>query len=100
MDLTNLLQASLDLEKRIASDQALRRCFDQIWNQKKIDDRPASQSTGAVRKVIVTMPQEVGQLLDATAAKMGRTPGEILEEAFLLFYRSRIQNSNRQANET
>jgi hypothetical protein len=96
MDLANLLQASLDLEKRIATDQALRRCFNDLLNTKTSSAKAEARAklpeqVACVSEVKASFPLETCLLLESVAASAGKTTSQVLEEAFLHYYRTRIE---------
>lgn len=93
MNLNHLLQAGLELEKRIAQDTALRRCVAELW--KKSDAKlsaPTHGKPGAARDLTVQLPSDVYELLQATAKLTGKSPSLILQESFALYWQTHIGN--------
>ena len=97
MDLESLLNASLALEKRIATDRALRKYFSTIWaetNPKKAGEQSAPPNPppvpGTVRELSLPFPAEMCELLELAANATGKTPSEILEECFVEHYLKKL----------
>ena len=92
MDLEGLLNANLALEKRIATDRALRKYFSSLWakteSQKPepITPSPPSDATAPTRDLTLTFPSEMCELLALAAEATGKTPAQILEESFIGYY--------------
>ncbi|MBI4664288.1 MAG: hypothetical protein HY735_36290 [Verrucomicrobia bacterium] len=89
MDLEGLLNASLELEKRIATDKLLRQYFSSLWNHNGGKRRPLNGSGNAVRecwnlrRVTLDLPSEMCELLELASEATGKTPAEILEQSFV-----------------
>jgi hypothetical protein len=96
MDLEGLLNASLDLEKRIARDKMLRQCFSNLWkeNRRKLPvasrAAAASASPSARRQMTLGFPSEMCELLELASSATGKTASEILEESFVDYYLKKI----------
>lgn len=99
MDLESLLNASLGLEKRIATDRALRKYFSTIWAES--DPKQAGQKSagpgqavgpGSVRELSLQFPAEMCELLELAANATGKTPSEILEECFVEHYLKKLNS--------
>jgi len=96
MDLEGLLNASLELEKRIARDKMLRQCFSKLWkeNRRKPSVPSSAASAGpnapARQQVTLNFPPEMWELLELASNATGKTPSEILEESFVDYYLRKI----------
>lgn len=91
MKLDDLLNAAVQLEKRIETDRMLRACFSAIWNDsdtgKKRDAAKAPTAAGkSGRAVTLTFPAEFCELLEKTARSSGKSPAQLLEESFAEYY--------------
>ena len=70
MDLESLLNASLELEKRKATDQLLRKYFSSLWKNDGVKRpaaaslKPDSGSHPGLREVTLQFPQEMCELLE------------------------------------
>lgn len=89
MDLEGLLNASLELEKRIATDQMLRKYFSSVWKESRKKtvassaSKPSSANSSAHRQLTLSFPSEMCELLELAANATGKTPDEILEQSFV-----------------
>ena len=97
MDIESLLNANLALEKRIATDRALRRYFSTVWGQAESrKEAPKSAAPGnsglpeAARELTLRFPSEMCELLELAAKATGKTPAEILEECFVEAYLKKL----------
>ena len=97
MDIESLLNASLALEKRIATDRALRRYFSTVWGQaERQKEAPKSAApnntsvSGPARELTLRFPPEMCELLELAAKATGKTPAEILEECFVEAYLKKL----------
>lgn len=96
MDLEGLLNASLELERRIATDKMLRQCFSNLWKENRRKPAPKSGSAAvaanspALRQLNLSFPAEMCELLELAANATGKTPSEILEESFVDYYLKKI----------
>lgn len=102
MDLDSLLNASVALEKRIATDKLLRKYFAQLWKEparsKLIPDHRPAPSAAAdpkLRQLTFTFPSEMCELLALAAEATGKSPSEILEESFVEFYLKKIESKEK-----
>jgi hypothetical protein len=92
MDLESLINANLALEKRIATDRALRKYFSAVWaksESQKPQPPPVSVAPvapGTTRELTLTFPAEMCELLALAAEATGKTPAQILEESFVGYY--------------
>ena len=96
MDLEGLLNASVQLEKRIATDKALRGYFSKLWKEEArrkpaaaLSVPPADNGTNE-QKVTLNFPPEMCELLELASGATGKTPSEILEESFVNYYLKKI----------
>lgn len=92
MKLEDLLNAAVQLEKRIETDRMLRACFSALWKEANAPQsshvrKPAS-SAAASDKATLTLAfsKEFCDLLQSTARASGKTPSELLEESFAEYY--------------
>ena len=93
MNLEHLLNAGLELEKRIARDQALRRCFSELWkksNGQQLKGKTA-ESNG-VREFKLKLPLDVCELIESTATLTGKTPSQLVQESFALYCRTHLND--------
>jgi hypothetical protein len=95
MNLEMLLNASVELEKRIATDQLLRNQLAQLLRaRKEKQPQASSSSSGGVEQGIELtfgFPAEMCELLARASVLTGKEPGRILEESFAEYYRNRIE---------
>ncbi len=94
MDLDSLLNAHLSLERRIATDQALRRYLATLWQQSEPTGARTAQATtpqanGKVR-LTFDFPPEMCELLAVAARATGKSTAQILEESFADYFRDKI----------
>ncbi|MBM3836023.1 MAG: hypothetical protein FJ403_22715 [Verrucomicrobia bacterium] len=89
MHLDNLLNAAVELEKRIATDQMLRRYFSTVWGKDSAPTTvksklasPESKPSPETRDLTCTFPVKMCELLLLAANATGKTPTELLEESF------------------
>ena len=90
MDLDGLLKANIELQKRIATDRALRRKLGMIEGAAvpSAQDSKAETSTVAGKhKITFSLPVEMCVLLVEEAERAGKTPSEIIEKSFAEFYK-------------
>ena len=109
MDLEGLLNASLALEKRIATDRALRKYFAAIWGEveaRKSAEKPVPPPLPtpplptpplptppkSARELTLQFPAEMCEWLELAASSTGRTPAEILEECFVEHYLKKLKS--------
>ena len=96
MDLEGLLNASLELEKRKATDQLLRKYFSSLWKNDgpkrpaPTSLKPGPSSHPGLCEVSVQFPPEMCELLEIAAKATGKTPSKILEESFVEFYLNKV----------
>jgi hypothetical protein len=89
--LDDLLNAAVQLEKRIESDRMLRACFSAIWNQTEAQKANRGKKHSATQaspgqSLTLTFSKEFCELLERTAKSTGKSPAEILEESFTEYY--------------
>ena len=93
MDLESLLNASLDLEKRIATDKALRRYFASVWKE-ELGHRKSGNTTrgqNVPNSVSIAISAEIYELVDRVARQAGVPPAKILEESFLAYLSEKLR---------
>jgi len=92
MDLDGLLNASLELEKRIKTDQILRQHLSPLLAKKDSSARHRSTrknsdgSPGNPGSASFTLPAEMCELLDIAANATGKSQIQILEESFADYF--------------
>jgi hypothetical protein len=100
MNLEGLLNAGLELEKRIKTDRMMRRYLSTLWAnanpgepKRKQPHQPAHRSAneaaekpGAPRSFTVQFPPEMCELLQRAAQASGKSPDTLLEESFAEYY--------------
>ena len=96
MDLEGLLNASLELEKRKATDQLLRKYFSSLWKDGPAKraivhapPKPTNDQSG-FREITLHFPAEMCELLELASKSTGKTPSEILEMTFAEFYLKKV----------
>jgi hypothetical protein len=88
MNLDNLLNAAVELEKRIATDQMLRKYFSSVWGHspsRAVESKPApatQHETEKHKELCFTFPIEMCEWLDVASSATGKTRTQLLEESF------------------
>ena len=87
MDLENLLNAAVQLEKRIATDQKLRKYFSSVWGHgpSRTASKPVpapADKTDKNQDLRFSFPIEMCEWLEVASRATGKTPTELLEESF------------------
>lgn len=87
MNVENLLQAAIELDKRIATDQLLRQYFSAVWGKRSVQVQSAPapsdiSEAGNLRDITFSFPREMCELLEIGASATGKTPAQLLEESF------------------
>jgi hypothetical protein len=88
MNLENLLNAAVELEKRIATDQMLRKYFSSVWGHspsRATASKPAPATpneAGKSKELCFSFPVEMCEWLDVASSATGKTPTQLLEESF------------------
>ena len=87
MKVENLLNAAVELEKRIAADRRLRSYFSRIWSSEPAT-RPKSNHTGSQSsraqknsEITVRLSPEMYKWLEVAVTATGKTPAQLLEES-------------------
>ena len=88
MKVENLLNAAVELEKRIAADRMLRSYFSRIWRSES-GTRPKSNHTGSHSggaqknsEITLNVSPEMCKWLEVAVTSTGKTPAQLLEESF------------------
>ena len=90
MDLDGLLKANIELQKRIATDRALRRKLAMIEGAGAPSTqgfKPESSTAPGLHKITFSLPVEMCGLLVEEAERAGKTPSEIIEKSFAEYYK-------------
>jgi hypothetical protein len=85
MELENLLKASLQLEKRIATDETLRQYFSSVWAKAEPKPRKTLQPPGPT-SFEFTFPPEMCELLGIAMKVRGKSAQEVMQESFAKYY--------------
>lgn len=90
MDLDGLLKANIELQKRIATDRALRRklaMIERAAGPSPQDSKPEASAAPGLHKITFSLPIEMCVLLVEEAERAGKTPSEIIERSFAEYYK-------------
>ena len=106
MDLGSLLKANVELQKRVATDRALRDYFSRIWSTfdhgdgfRETATRHAADDGGA-RKMTFYLPPEMCELLALEVEQTGKTPSQIMEDSFAQYYLRKYGRTNPASSST
>lgn len=99
MELDGLLNASLELEKRIKTDRVLRQHLSSLWG--RTSSRRSSRSTSSkstqnpngTKSVTFDLPDGMCELLELAATATGKSQAQILEESFAEYFQKHIDGS-------
>lgn len=90
MKLEDLLNAAVQLEKRIETDRMLRACFSALWNDPGSGKQPrakaAETSSISTQSITLNFPTEFWNLVKKAAQTSGKSPAQLLEESFAEYY--------------
>lgn len=102
MKVENLLNAAVELEKRIAADRRLRSYFSRIWTSEPAT-RPKSNHTGSLSsgaqknsEIALSLSPEMYKWLEVAVAATGKTPAQILEASFAEYCTKNAEKWKRQ----
>lgn len=102
MNLDGLLNASLELEKRIQTDRMLRRYLSNLWGRTspgrstRASNPPSTQNPEGSRSVTFNLPPEMCELLELASKATGKSQTAILEESFADYYLKHIDGNQTQ----